>query len=547
MSSTPAPTEVAAGVATPSEARAARSTRLWPLTRPSLHALKRSLTAQISLSIAICSILLVAGSSLLINRLAIRELREGNELIMFGNLALLREDLAAAGFDLSREPQRLVKRMDLQLGQMHMALLDERRRVIAASERFEVPLAVLPKNAIPIDQFPPSIEHADVRALGKALGPLTTIWKAPDGSSFRLLLASIPLPADAAAAQGTGAVLVAFAYDTTQTRQLIAHELEIFVVTLLIGATVASLIGVWMARRIVAGPMRLAAAANRISARPMSERLSVERTPTELVESTHAFNRMLDRLEAAFKRLSEFSSDIAHDLRTPINNLLGEAQVALSRPRSAEEYKDSLEKCLRAAKRMKSLVESLLVLARADAGKLVLNPETFDLAAAAEECVALVAPRAQERNVTVEMKIDAGAEADGVLQLHADRTRIMQLITNLLANGIQYNRDGGKVTLTITATVTEMILAVADTGVGISPEDQVRVFERFFRADKARSRDLGGSGLGLAICRSITEAHHGSITFTSRPGEGTTFTVRLRLVNAGQVAAAPVEPVTGTT
>ena len=95
--------------------------------------------------------------------------------------------------------------MDLQLGQMHMALLDERRQVIAASERFEVPLAVLPKNAIPFDQFPPSIEHADVRALGKALGPLTTIWKGPDGRSFRLLLASIPVPTDAAAAQGTSA------------------------------------------------------------------------------------------------------------------------------------------------------------------------------------------------------------------------------------------------------------------------------------------------------------------------------------------------------
>src|SRR5258705_7350226 len=151
MSSTHVPTDALAPPAPPAVPPAPPSLKL-----PSLHALKRSLTAQISLSIAICSILLVAGSSLLINRLAIRELREGNELIMFGNLALLREDLAAAGFDLSREPQRLVKRMDLQLGQMHMALLDERRRVIAASERFEVPLAVLPKNAIPIDQFPPS-------------------------------------------------------------------------------------------------------------------------------------------------------------------------------------------------------------------------------------------------------------------------------------------------------------------------------------------------------------------------------------------------------
>src|SRR5215216_6759061 len=118
--------------------------RAEPMRLHWIEALKRSLTAQISLSIAICSILLVAGSGLLINRLASREVREGNELIMFGNLALLREDLAVAGYDLSREPQRLVKRMDLQLGHLHMALLDEGRRVIAASERFEVPLAALP-------------------------------------------------------------------------------------------------------------------------------------------------------------------------------------------------------------------------------------------------------------------------------------------------------------------------------------------------------------------------------------------------------------------
>ncbi|HKX41408.1 MAG TPA: hypothetical protein VJO99_09645, partial [Burkholderiaceae bacterium] len=136
MSSTLAPTDAGDDAA----AAAASPRRPWPKL-PSLHALKRSLTAQISLSIAICSILLVASSGLLINSLATRELREGNELIMFGNLALLREDLAAVGFDLSQEPVRLVKRMDLQLGHLHMAMLDEQRRVIAKSDRFDVPLA----------------------------------------------------------------------------------------------------------------------------------------------------------------------------------------------------------------------------------------------------------------------------------------------------------------------------------------------------------------------------------------------------------------------
>jgi len=520
MSSTPAPTELAAAPAV--VLPAARNARWWPLTRPSLHALKRSLTAQISLSIAICSILLVAGSSLLINRLAIRELREGNELIMFGNLALLREDLAAAGFDLVREPPRLVKRMDLQLGQMHMALLDERRRVIAASERFEVPLEVLPKNAIPIDQFPPSIEHTDVRALGKALGPLTTPWKAPDGRSFRLLLASIPLPADAAVLQGTGAVLVAFAYDTTQTRQLMTHELEIFVVTLLIGATIASLIGVWMARRIVAGPIKLAAAANRISARPMSERLSVERTPTELVESTHAFNRMLDRLEAAFKRLSEFSSDLAHDLRTPINNLLGEAQVALSRPRSAQEYRAVLESAVEDYERISRLIENMLFLARADDAQAATNRRWIDLGPMLERGRGYFEMLAEERGVALEIAMRGNEPA--WQQVWADETMFMRALGNLVSNALRYAPRGSEVIVeTRVHDGGGCTLEVSNDGPPIAPEHQERIFERSFRVDEARADSASSSGLGLAIVKSIMELHGGSARVISGPGRRTMF------------------------
>ena len=135
----------------------------------------------------------------------------------------------------------------------------------------------------------------------------------------------------------------------------------------------------------------------------------------------------------------------------------------------------------------------------------------------------MVTPRAQERSVALETNLQP-------VELEADRTRILQLLTNLLANGIQYNREGGRVILTIGPEGSEAVLKVEDTGVGIAAQDQPRVFERFFRADKARSREAGGSGLGLAICQSIVEAHHGSISFTSRPGEGTTLTVRLPLL-----------------
>ncbi|HXE52191.1 MAG TPA: ATP-binding protein [Tepidisphaeraceae bacterium] len=136
----------------------------------------------------------------------------------------------------------------------------------------------------------------------------------------------------------------------------------------------------------------------------------------------------------------------------------------------------------------------------------------------------MVAPLAQERNVQVTVDTDGQA-----IVLQADRTRISQLLTNLLGNAIRYNREGGSVTLTAARNADHAILQVADAGVAIAPDEQRHVFERFFRADKARSREAGGSGLGLAICQSIVEAHHGQIHFTSRPGEGMTFTVELPL------------------
>lgn len=489
---------------------------------PLLASLKRSLTAQISLSIATISIVLVAGSGLLINRLAIRELREGNELVMFGNLALLREDLAAAHYDLTWEPQRLVKRMDLQFGQLNMALLDENRRVIAASDRFEVPLTALPKQPMPVDNLPPGIEHADVRALGKALGPLTTVWTAPDRRSFRVLLARIPVPPGSLAGPDTHALLVAFAYELTQTRQIVVSELQIFVVTLLLGATAAGLLGVWIARRIVAGPRGLAAAANRISAQPMSERLSVERTPTELVDSTLAFNRMLDRLEAAFRRLSEFSSDLAHDLRTPINNLLGEAQVALSKPRCADEYRAVLESAVEDYERISRLIENMLFLSRADDPQAATNRRWIDLQPVLERGRGYFEMLADERGVVLEIEMQGAERA--WQQAWADETLFIRALGNLVSNALRYAPRGSTV---IVATTPHdgggCTLEVSNEGPPIAPEYQGRIFERSFRIDGSRAGSATGSGLGLAIVKSIMDLHGGTATVISGAGRRTIF------------------------
>lgn len=487
-----------------------------------LGPLKRSLTAQISLSIAVISILLVAGAGLMITRLATRELREGNELIMFANLALLREDLAVARFDLTQEPQRLVKRMDLQLGSLHMALLDEQRQQIARSERFEVPISALPVQAMSVDNVPTGIEQADVRALGKALGPLTTVWTSADGRSFRLLFARIPVPPGSLAGAGVRAVLVVFALELTQTRQVIKNELQIFVVTLLIGALLSGLLGVWIARRIVAGPRGLAAAANRISARPMSERLSVERTPTELVESTLAFNCMLDRLEAAFKRLTEFSSDLAHDLRTPINNLLGEAQVALAKPRSAAEYRAVLESAVEDYERISRLIENMLFLARADDPHTATNRRRIDLQPVLERGRGYFEMLAEERGVVLEIDMQ-GAEP-AWQQIWADETLFIRALGNLVSNALRYAPRGSTVIVsTLPHDGGGCTLEVSNDGPPIAPEYQQRIFERSFRVDESRAGSATGSGLGLAIVKSIMDLHGGTASVISGAGRRTMF------------------------
>jgi two-component system, OmpR family, heavy metal sensor histidine kinase CusS len=498
-----------------------------------LNGLKRSLTAQISLSIAAISILLVAGSALMVSRLASRELREVNELVMFGNLALLREDLATADFDMGQAAQRLVKRMELQLGDLHMALLDEQRSVVAASEGFDVPLAALPAKALSVDALPAGIEQADVRALAQALGPLTTVWRSPDGRSFRLLFARIPIPAAAQGRRDQQGVLVAFAYELTQNQEFVKHELKIFVVTLLIGALAAGALGVWIARRIVAGPKRLAAAANRISERPMHERLSMERTPTELIESSQAFNRMLDRLEGAFRRLSEFSSDLAHDLRTPINNLLGEAQVALSKPRSAAEYRAVLESAVEDYERISRLIENMLFLARADDPQAATSPRWVDLRPVLERGRGYFEMLAEERGV--ELVLDMQGPASAWQRVWVDETLFIRALGNLVSNALRYAPRGTRVV--VATSVLEggaCTLEVSNEGPPIAAEHHERIFERSFRIDESRAGSAAGSGLGLAIVKSIMELHRGTASVISGYGRNTMF----RLWFPGPVAAA---------
>ncbi len=287
------------------------------------------------------------------------------------------------------------------------------------------------------------------------------------------------------------------------------------------GVLVLGLVGGWLVSLRAVRPIQaITSVAQDISASNLSRRIDAAEVQSELGSLAGVLNEMFDRLDAAFQQQIRFTADASHELRTPLSVIHTHAQLALTRERTAEEYRKAIETCLRASSRMKDLVDSLLLLAGADAGRLRLDRKPFDLRDVAEGCISMVAALAEKKHVVIEANLKSA-------ELTADASRIAQVTTNLLTNAIRYNREGGHVHVSVGVDGPDAALTIADTGLGIPEESQPHLFERFYRVDKARSREEGGSGLGLAICKSIVEAHGGTITFRSEVGRGTTFVVRL--------------------
>jgi heavy metal sensor kinase len=281
------------------------------------------------------------------------------------------------------------------------------------------------------------------------------------------------------------------------------------------------LAGGWLlSARLLRPIAHISATASAISADNLSERIDTSHVDSELTELAGVLNAMFGRLEAAFERQMQFTADASHELRTPLTILRTHAELALARPRSPQEYRETLETCLRAASRMTALVEGLLTLARADAGTLELRHEPVDLTRVVGDTVDLFAPLALRKEVKLSSDLDA-------VTVTGDAGRLAQVVTNLVGNAIQYNQPGGTVHVHLTTREGQALLSVQDTGCGIPQEDRPHLFERFYRVDKARSRESGGNGLGLAICKSIVEGHGGTIGFDSTAGRGSTFWVRL--------------------
>ncbi len=288
-----------------------------------------------------------------------------------------------------------------------------------------------------------------------------------------------------------------------------------------VGALGVALAGGWLLVGRALTPLtRISRTASSMAAGKLDARIAIEGTDDELEQVAVVLNDAFDRLHLAVESQRQFTADASHELRTPLATISAESDWALLRERSPEEYRGSLDTCRRAAARMNRVVERLLTLARADAGAIQIERTAVPLDTVVEDVLAMIRPLAARKGVTVEVRLDAAA-------VIGDRDGLLDLVTNICSNAVEYNRDGGSVRVDLRIEGEEAVLRVSDTGIGITPEDLPHVFDRFFRTDRSRTASSGGAGLGLTIARSIAEAHGGTITCESTPGEGTEVVVRL--------------------
>jgi heavy metal sensor kinase len=294
-------------------------------------------------------------------------------------------------------------------------------------------------------------------------------------------------------------------------------------------ALAAGLAGGWVISRGIVRPIaRISDTAAAISATNLSGRIESAHLDSELTGLARVLNDMFSRLQDEFSRQTRFTADASHELRTPVALLHSQIELALKRRRTPEEYREALETCLRASTRLRSLLDGLITLARADAGKLALAFQPVDLVALADEVTARHRGDSDHAHVALLTTLPGAP-----VEVKGDPTSLARMLDNLLTNAIRHTPDGGRIEISLTADQQQAILAVADSGCGIPEPDLPHIFERFYRVDKARSRSSGGSGLGLAICQSIVEAHSGTIHCSSKLGQGTTFVVRLAISKDG--------------
>ncbi len=380
--------------------------------------------------------------------------------------------------------------------QSYSRILDKKRRILVENTG----MGLIPPNAFP---EPKDIDSSDK---GKK-------WQSSNGHTFLLMstwAASKNLKDDK--------YILQLATDISPDEMIISNYKGRILLVILIGIIFSIGINIAVAKKGMRPLRDITDKVRQITASQLHERIYAEDWPKELNLLASAFDEMLDRLEDSFQRLSQFSVNLAHELRTPINNLVGEAQVGLSKARTPEEYRHILESSLEEYSRLSRMIDNLLFLARSENKEIKLELVSFDARKEIEAVIDFYDAVAQEQKVKVTCEGNAFIKADMIL--------FRRLINNLLSNAFQYTPQGGTVTIFIRPVEKFVDITFKDTGIGIGEEDIPQIFNRFFRTESARLKYPNGMGLGLYIVKSIMILHGGTVTIQSIPSQGTTVTLK---------------------
>jgi two-component system heavy metal sensor histidine kinase CusS len=310
--------------------------------------------------------------------------------------------------------------------------------------------------------------------------------------------------------------LLQVALDVTDEVQLLHDYQAKMTVVFALGLLISTVIGTFVARHGLQPLEEITSRTERITAAQLHERISSRPWPRELTTLALAYDGMLDRLEGSFTRLSEFSANLAHELRTPINNLMGEAEVILSQERTPEEYRQVIGSGLEEYQRLSRLIDDILFLARSEKA---FTPTLFDAGMELEKLTSYYQTLADDKGVDISLS--------GSGSVCADPQLFQRAMGNLISNAIRYTPPGGSIRISLEPSEDgSLSLAVADTGIGMTANDLSRVFDRFYRTEQARVLNTDGSGLGLSIVKSVMELHGGSIEVASNISKGTRITLR---------------------
>jgi two-component system, OmpR family, heavy metal sensor histidine kinase CusS len=506
----------------------------------------RTLAFRLTAGYALAGLFLVFAATASLYFVLVGELEKSNDLFLADKVHVLRTMLRERpdDWDALREEVEL-ESAARRYEQFYIRLLDEKNSTVLMTPGMadQLDLAQLANQT-------QSRPDRNIRMRGR------------NGHAFRVTSASTPV-----GSRATQMDTIQVAIDVSQNEKLLARYRFWFWAILLATFAIFPLVGYQIARHGIRPVEEMATTARHISSTNLRERILPEGYPFELAYLASTFNQMLDRLEESFERISRFSADIAHDLRTPVNNIRGEAEVALARARSAGEYRDVIESCLEEAVRLSDLIGDLLFLARAESPLAHLRRERVDVGELLGGVREYYEASAADAGVSL-----TTAVADKPVIAELDRTLLQRAVGNLVSNALAHTPPGGSVVLGMSIdfsnqdfsnkdfsngdsssidssnidsankdsankdfsnkdfsqrSVSSIRIEVADTGVGIPAEALSRVFDRFFRVDSSRSQASGGTGLGLAIVQSIAVLHGGNVQISSQPGQGTRVTLHV--------------------